>query len=282
MLLRQEVSFPMLSLDRSILLRGGGDLATGVAVILLRAGHPVVVAELPEPRVVRRAVALAEAVYEGRVTVEGVAGVRCDGGAAALAALGRPDEVPVVVDPELASFCAFRFLAVVDATMRKRPPDARPACGRFWVGLGPGFTAGRDVDAVIETQRGPLLGRAILDGAAEADTGVPGEVGGESLRRLLRAPADGIWRTEHVPGDLVREGDVVAAVETPGGALVEVRSALDGKLRGLLRPGLRVARGLKVGDVDPRGAAVDHRRISDKALAVGRGVLEALRALEAR
>ena len=181
--------------------------------------------------------------------------------------------VPVAVDPDGALVRSLRPAAVVDARMAKRNLGTSRADAPVTIALGPGFEAGRDVDFVIETKRGPCMGRVIESGSAEPDTGVPGEVGGVAAERLLRAPAAGEFRSRARIGDLVRAGDAVAEV---GGTAVRAR--IPGLLRGLAADGLVVEQGDKVGDVDPRGATVDARVISDKARGVGRAVLAALRA----
>jgi len=254
-----------------VVVRGGGDLGTGVAHALCGAGYRVLVLETDRPRAVRRAAAFAEAVYAGRAVVEGVEAILVPTPRAASALGGGA--LPVAVDPEGALVRSLRPAAVVDARMAKRNLGTSRADAPVTIALGPGFEAGRDVDVVIETNRGPAMGSVIERGAAEPDTGVPGELGGVALERLLRAPASGEFRATRRIGDLVREGDVVGAV---GGAPVAAR--ISGVLRGLAADGLPVASGQKVGDVDPRGAEVDATLISDKARAVGRAVLAALRA----
>lgn len=267
-----------------VVIRGGGDLGTGVAHALHRAGYRVAVLEAERPRAVRRAAAFAEAVYAGRTVVEGVeavlvrpAGVGdaagADAGAIADAVGAMRGAVPVVVDPIGGVMRSLAPDAVVDARMAKRNLGTTRADAPVTVALGPGFEAGRDVDIVIETNRGPSLARVIERGAAEPDTGVPGDVGGAAAERLLRAPVAGEFAPARRIGDVVREGDVVASV---GGAPVTAR--ISGLLRGLAAEGLLVAAGEKVGDVDPRGREIDPAAISDKARAVGRAVLAALRA----
>jgi len=253
-----------------VLIKGGGDLGTGVAYRLRRAGMQVVVTELAQPTVIRRAVSLAEAVYEGEVVVEGLHGrLVPDAGTARLAlAAGL---VPVLVDPRVDITTELRPRAVVDARMAKRNLGTRLDEAQVVVGLGPGFMVGRDVHAVIETARGHYLGRVHLSGEAAPNTGIPGSVGGESARRILRAPTDGVFQAFKRIGDPVAGGEVVAQV---GDRPIETR--LSGVLRGILRDGLTVQRGMKVGDIDPRGVRDYCFTISDKALAVGGGVLEAI------
>jgi len=251
-------------------LRGGGDLATGVAWHLTRARWPVVVLELPEPLTVRRTVALSTAITEERVTVQGMEGVLVASPRKAMAA-AEGGYVAVMVAPELAALNPVRPDVVVDARLAKRNIDTSLNDADFVVALGPGFTAGRDCHAVVETMRGPHLGRVKYGGSAQSDTGVPAEVGGRSFDRVLRAPVAGevSWRVEI--GKRVVSGQPLGEV---GGQVVE--APFDGVLRGAIRPGMTVPSGLKIGDVDPRGDPSACNTISDKALRVGEGVLEAI------
>ncbi len=253
-----------------VLMKGAGDLATGVAYRLHRVGMQVVMTEVAQPTAIRRAVAFAEAVYQGGVVVEGIRARLVDGPQAARLALAEA-VVPVLIDPEAGVAGELRPLAVIDARMAKRNLGTRQEEARVVVGLGPGFVAGRDVHAVVETLRGHTLGRVILAGEAAPNTGVPGRVGGETERRILRAPTEGVFQAPRQIGDGVVEGAVVAQV-----AGEPVRAHLSGVLRGILHDGLAVRRGMKVGDVDSRGVRDDCFTISDKALAVGGGVLEAI------
>ncbi|HXZ63234.1 MAG TPA: selenium-dependent molybdenum cofactor biosynthesis protein YqeB [Streptosporangiaceae bacterium] len=256
---------PAGSADTLVLLRGGGDLATGAAWRLTRAGFPVVVCELEHPLTVRRRVALSSAVADGRVDVEGMVGVRATVSEAI--GLARQGLVPVVVSPGLPDLPA---QVVVDARMAKRTLDTTIDDAPLVVALGPGHTAGVDAHAVVETMRGPRLGRVLWSGSAAPDTGTPGEVSGHGAERVLRAPAEGAAHWQACIGDLVEAGAVLGTV---GGR--EVRSPFAGVVRGLVADGTIVPGGLKVGDVDPR-ADTDCQEISDKALAVGGGVLEAV------
>ncbi len=258
-------SGPVGCADTLVLLRGGGDLATGAAWRLTRAGFPVVVCELEHPLTVRRRVALSSAVADGRVDVEGMVGVRAT--ASDAIGLTRQGLVPVLVSPELPEL---PVQVVVDARMAKRALDTTIDDAPLVVALGPGYTAGVDAHAVVETMRGPRLGRVLWSGSAAPDTGTPGEVAGHGAERVLRAPAEGAARWEARIGDLVEAGAVLGTV---GGR--EVRSPFAGVVRGLVADGTVVPADLKVGDVDPR-ADTDWQEISDKALAVGGGVLEAV------
>lgn len=250
--------------------RGGGDLATGVVYRLVRAGFPVVVTEAAEPTVVRRTVALAEAVYQEEVVVEGLRGRRVNHPDAALAVL-KEGMVPVLVDPQALSVAHLRPWVVVDAIMAKRNLGTRISDAPVVVALGPGFQAGVDAHAVIETNRGHYLGRVILQGSAEPNTGVPGPVGGYSVERVLRAPGPGVVRAAKQIGAEVKVGEVVAWVGEQA-----VEAPIQGILRGLIREGIAVRAGTKMGDIDPRAAREHCFTISDKALAVGGGALEAV------
>ena len=243
-------------------------MASAGARLLFLAGFQVVVLEREQPLAVRRLVSFAQAVLDGTVDVEGVPGRRIEGD---LPSPLAADFVPVSVDPDGLSLARLQPQALVDARMAKRNLGTARSNARLVVGLGPGFVAGLDVHAVVETQRGPNLGAVIWAGAAAADTRVPAEVMGFRDERVLRAPSPGRFRGLAKIGALVAEGDVAGEVE--GAA---VRAGVSGLVRGLLADGVRVDAGLKVGDIDPRGAGVDPSRISDKARAVAAGVLEAV------
>ncbi len=257
-------------IDALVVIRGGGDLASGVAFRLFRAGFGVAITEIREPTAVRRTVSFAEAIYAGETTVEGVRACRAASHREALQLLEQ-GMVPVLVDPEAKCIQRLRPRAVVDGIMAKRNTGTSINDAPVVIGLGPGFTAGLDCHAVIETNRGHHLGRVIVDGAAGADTGVPGAIAGETERRVLRSPGAGELRAKHAIADLVRPGDVVAEVDGQ-----PVLSQLDGVLRGLLHDGLAVRPGLKVGDVDPRAKPEHCFTVSDKSLAVAGGALEAI------
>jgi len=249
-----------------VLIRGGGDLATGVAIRLHRAGLRVVVSELGHPLAVRRAVSFSEAIYEREWTVEGITAVRAESLRDAHD-LGTRGLVPVLVAPALVSFFSQRLDVVVDARLTKRPPDTETSMAPLVVGLGPGFVVGQHCHAVVETKRGHTLGRVAWAGTALPDTATPDG----DPRRVLRSPADGTLVTRHDIGDEVEEGSAVASVD--GHVVV---SPFRGILRGLLRNGALVSRGVKIGDIDNRCTRADCFLVSDKALAVGGGVLEAL------
>jgi xanthine dehydrogenase accessory factor len=256
--------------DRPLaLIKGAGDLGSGVALRLSRAGFAVVMTETASPTVVRRTVAFAETVYSGVAHVEELEGALA-GSEEEVRLLVDQGKVAVIVDPGASIRFALRPPLLVDAIMAKRNLGTSIDDAPVVVALGPGFVAGRDAHAVVETKRGHTLGRVITEGQALPDTGVPGEVGGFAAERLLRAPVAGIFRGEREIGDEIRVGEIVGFVEdTP------VLSRLDGVLRGLLRSGLPVTEGFKLGDVDPRATRDHCFLVSDKALAIAGGVLEA-------
>lgn len=256
--------------DWIIVLKGGGDLGSGVVYRLHRAGLRVLVTELPAPLVIRRQVALATAVYQGVVKIENVVGRRVESDPEIFTAW-QAGEVPVLVDPQTSIVPRLGPTVLVDAVMAKKNTGTHVDDAPIVIALGPGFVAGRDAHAVIETQRGHYLGRAIYQGAAAPDSGRPGSTQGVTVKRVLRAPTAGRFATSCQIGERVQAGQVVARVN---GA--PVHTAIDGVVRGLLADGLDVEAGLKVGDVDPRGVVEHCFSISDKALAVGGGVLEAV------
>lgn len=253
-------------------IQGAGELASGVAFRLIRCGYRVILAEVPQPRSVRRRVCFSEAVHGGSCVVEGIPGRLHPVETIDF----RAGEAAVTVDPLAEALARLRPAAVVDARMTKREPAPLPTGDSLRIGLGPGFLAGENCDRVIETHRGARLGEVIEAGAAAADTGVPGPVGGRTSERLLRSPAAGRLEPRLRIGDLVEAGEMVGTV-----AGEPVISKIDGMLRGLVHPAVELSPGEKVGDVDPRGPAIDPDLVSDKALAVAGGVLEALLAMGA-
>jgi xanthine dehydrogenase accessory factor len=257
-----------------VLLRGGGDLATGVALRLYRAGIRMVIAELAQPLAVRRTVSFAEAVYAGQHTVEGVIArlVKRDQLQASLDA----DEIPVLIDPDANILSAlrepqgsaFHFPIVVDARLLKTPPPPLPTPVPLHIGLGPGFHAGQNCHAVIETRRSHTLGRVYWTGTTQPDSGEPEG----DRRRVLRAAGDGVLISKVNIGEQVEEGQEIAVI----GDQFSVVSPFAGLLRGLIHDGLHVTKGMKIGDVDARNNASACTLVSDKALAIGGGVLEAI------
>ena len=253
-----------------VVLRGGGDLGTGAALRLQRAGWRVLITELAQPLVIRRAVAFASAIYAGTIEVEGTLAQRID----------RVDEVdrvwaldrlPIIVDPDRSISAPLNSAALIDAIMAKYNTGTRLTDAPIVVALGPGFAAGVDCHAVVETNRGHNLGRVYYRDSAEADTGVPGQIGGENNRRVLRAPVAGVFRAERKIGDVVKTGEVIGYVGS-----LPLAAQIDGVLRGVLADGLSIVGRTKVADIDPRGDVRHCFSVSDKAWAVGGGVLEAV------
>ncbi|HSM72017.1 MAG TPA: selenium-dependent molybdenum cofactor biosynthesis protein YqeB [Anaerolineales bacterium] len=260
-----------MSRNNRVLIRGGGDLATGVAVRLHRAGIRVVIVELAQPLAVRRTVSFAEAVFDGVVEVEGIRARLIE--AKQLSAWDDADEIPVLIDPNADILSTFHFPVVVDARLTKQPPSPISQDIPLHIGLGPGFHAGRNCHAVIETNRSHTLGRVIWDGTAQPDSGEPEG----NPRRVLRAPADGTVISKASIGDHLEEGQVIAEIQSEvGDRKSQILSPFKGVLRGLIRDGLEVPKGLKIGDVDPRDDARLCYLVSDKALAIGGGALEAI------
>ena len=253
-----------------VLIRGGGDLASGVAVRLHRSGFNVVITELAQPLVVRRSVSFAEAVPEGRQQVEGISALLAAGPAEARDAI-RGGNIPVLVDPDLECLGELHPDVVVDARMRKQAPGRGKDLATLVIGLGPGFVAGENCHAVIETNRGHDLGRVLWAGTPQPDTGIPALVLGYASERVLRAPGDGELISGAKIGDRVEKGTVIALI---GGQAI--LAPFDGVLRGLLRPGTRVAEGMKIGDIDPRDDPNLVLLVSDKSRAIGGAVLEAI------
>lgn len=254
-----------------ILVRGAGDLATGTILHLHRCGFRVIAAECMQPSAIRRGAAFSEAVYDGVAMVEGVICRRIDS-IDALEHCWERGEVPLIVDETLECLGLLRPAAIVDAILAKRNLGTRRDMARVTVALGPGFTAGDDVDAVVETMRGHDLGRVIYAGAALPNTGVPGLIAGEGTKRVIHAPADGKIVPKAKIGDLVEAGQTIAMLgETP------VTATLTGVLRGLIREGYPVTKGLKIADIDPRGEQQKNCfTVSDKARCIAGGVMEAL------
>ncbi len=252
-----------------VLIRGAGDLATGTALRLHRAGFQVIMTDLPKPTAIRRTVCFSEAVVNGTAVVEGVTArlARTEEAEEIL----RRGEIPVLTDPECECRTVFKPQVLVDAILAKKNLGTTITDAPVVIALGPGFTAGVDCHAVVETMRGHYLGRVILSGAAQANTAVPGLIGGYAGERVLRAPADGVFRGCLEIGSQVEAGAVAGYVGD-----VPMVCTIGGILRGLLADGTQVTKGMKAGDVDPRCCRDHCFCASDKALAIGGGVLEAI------
>ena len=257
-----------------ILIRGAGDLATGIASRLYGAGHKLLMTEIEVPLTVRRTVALSRAVYEGRAQVEEMLGILAEGRTEAEKIMAQGD-IAVMVDEEAACREWFQSDVIVDAILAKKNLGTRITDAPFVIAAGPGFTAGKDCNCVVETKRGHTLGNAIWKGSAIPNTGVPGNVAGYTIERLIRAAADGSLEPRVQIGDHVETGDIVALT---GG--VPVYAQMTGIVRGMLQAGVQVKKDLKIGDIDARAELSHCYTISDKARAIGGGVLEAVSGFE--
>lgn len=253
-----------------ILIKGAGDLASGVAVRLAHCGFPIVMTDLPHPTSIRRTVCFSEAIPKGEFTVEDVTAVRADSVDDVKTILAR-GQIAVLADPDASCVHVLRPEVVVDAILAKRNLGTSISDAPIVVALGPGFTAGVDCHAVVETMRGHDLGRVILQGSAAPNTGVPGNIAGFSSERVLRAPENGVFTEIRHIGDLVKRGETVAEVDGE-----PIHSTIDGVIRGLLPTGTPVTAGMKSGDIDPRPVLEHCTTVSDKARAIGGGVLEAI------
>ena len=253
-----------------ILVKGAGDLATGTAVRLYRAGFQVVMTDIAQPTAVRRTVAFSQCIYDGQTTVEGITARKAENRDQVRDILAA-GEIPVLVDPQAAILAQLPFMVVVDAILAKKNLGTTISDAPIVLALGPGFTAGVDCHGVIETKRGHDLGRLILEGSAIPNTGVPGDVGGYTKERIIRAPAGGPFEPVAQIGQQVNLGDVVAKVNG-----IPVTAQLTGIVRGMLPAGIPVTAGMKSGDIDPRCEVRHCFTVSDKARAIGGGVLEGI------
>lgn len=258
-----------------VIVRGGGDIATGTIYKLYKCGFKVLVLEVANPSAIRRNVAFSEAVYEGQQTVEDLTGYMATDLEEAVAML-KDGKLTLLVDPKGESICKLEPLAVVDAILAKKNLGTGKEMADIVIGLGPGFTAGKDVHAVIETMRGHSLGRVIYEGGTIANTGIPAIVGGFGKERVIKSPAKGILRNRKRIADVVKKGDVIALIEGEETETLVIAS-IDGILRGMIRDGYPVTEGFKIADIDPRMEELENCfTISDKARCIAGGVLEAI------
>lgn len=251
-----------------VVVRGGGDLATGVIMRLVNAGLPVVVLETEQPTVIRTTVSFAQAMFSGTATVEGLHAKRCADVGEAMEVL-QSGIVPLLADPQGLSLEKLKPLCLIDAILAKKNLGTHIGDAPLVIALGPGFTAGKDCHVVIETKRGHSLGRVIRQGEAIANTGIPGIIGGFGRERVIHSPVEGVFFSDCKIGDLVSKGEVLAYVGEEA-----IYATLDGMVRGLLNNGLAVPAGFKIADIDPRGLDADYTTVSDKAKAIGGSVLE--------
>ncbi|HVP15690.1 MAG TPA: selenium-dependent molybdenum cofactor biosynthesis protein YqeB [Terriglobales bacterium] len=260
-----------------VLIKGAGEQASGVAHRLFRCGFRVAMTDLARPTAIRRTVSFASAIEDGAIEIEGVRGARHRLEDLAAPEAGGWDHVPVIVDPESRVVALWRPDVIVDARILKTNLDNRLEDAALVIGLGPGLEAGRHVHVAIETRRGHDLGRIVERGFTSPDTGEPGEIGGYARERLLRAPVSGTFESRRAIGERIAAGEEFGSV-----AGASIRAAIAGLVRGLLRPGLEVHAGQKIGDIDPRGDPALCRTISDKARTISGSVLEVVVAHAAR
>jgi len=254
-----------------VLIRGAGEMASGVAHRLYRSHFKVCLLEIEQPIAVRREVSFCGAIYEGEKEVEGIR-AKFIRHPEEIPSVWKEEKIPLLVDPEgKETRKCLKPDVVVDAIMAKHNLGTRLSDASLVIGLGPGFTAGKDVHVAIETNRGHNLGRVILSGSAEPDTGIPGEIGGYGVERVLRTMKAGIFRPKKLIGDRINKGSVVAVVDD-----YPIIAVISGVIRGLLSEGVGAKKGMKVGDIDPRGKRELCFSISEKARAIGGGVLEAI------
>ena len=258
-------------IDRlTVLIKGGGEMASGIAHRLVMCHFKVCMTEIAQPRAVRRGVSFSEAIYEGEKTVEGITAKHVSSYEEVPRAWDN-DKIPVIVDAEAVTREFLKPDVLVDSIVAKKNLGTKITDAPLVIALGPGFHAGRDVHLVVETNRGHNLGRVISDGEAEKDTGIPGIIAGFSTERVLRAPTDGQLTTSRDIGDYIESGDIIAMVND-----FPVRAEIKGIIRGLLRNNSEVWNGMKIGDIDPRGIKQYCYTISDKARAVGGALLEGI------
>jgi len=260
----------MLKQNYKVLIKGAGDLATGIACRLFESGFSVLMTEIEYPTSIRRTVAFSEAVYMGTASVENINAILCADVSECNSVI-KNGNIGLIVDKNASIKDSWQPDIIVDAILAKKNLGLSISDAAVTIGVGPGFFAQKDCHCVIESQRGHYLGKCIYYGSAEENTGVPGNIGGYSTERLLKSPSDGFFHSDLNIGDYVKKGDIVAYVEEN-----PVFAAIDGSLRGLLMNGLQVHSNMKIGDIDPRSEKKHCFSVSDKARSIGGGVLEAI------
>lgn len=257
--------------EEIVIIRGGGDIASGVIQKLHRSGFKVLVLEVEKPTSIRRKVSFSEAIYDKYITIENITAVHINNMEEILNTWER-DEIPVAIDPSGKYIDILKPYIVIDAILAKKNLGTKKDMAAITIALGPGFEANRDVNIVVETNRGHDLGRLIFSGKAIENTGVPGEIGGYSKERVLYSPYSGTINNVKEIGDVVKARDVIAYVEN-----MEIKATIDGVLRGLIRDNSKVHKGLKIADIDPRLTEKKNcYTISDKARNIGGAVLEGI------
>lgn len=256
-----------------VIVRGAGDLATGVVYSLYKAHFKVIILETQHPSAIRRKVALSEAVYDGKIKVEDIEAVLVKSYEEALNTINK---IPILIDPNCEILNHIKPTFLIDAIIAKKNLGTNKSMAKYTIALGPGFTAGKDCDIVIETMRGHNLGRMYLEGEAIPNTGIPGNIGGKEAERVIHASSDGIIENIKNIGDFVREKEIIAYINNDN-KKIEVTAPFEGLLRGIIRDGFKVYKGLKIADIDPRKSEYDNCfTISDKARNLGGAVLTAI------
>ena len=264
--------------DELVIVRGAGDLATGIMYSLYKAHLKVIVLETQYPSSIRRRVALSEAVYDGESKVEDIESVLVKSYEEALNIIANQNykKIPILIDPNCDILKNIKPTFLIDAIIAKKNLGTNKSMAKYTIALGPGFTAGKDCDIVIETMRGHNLGRMYLEGEAIPNTGIPGNIGGKEAERVIHASSDGIIENVKNIGDFVKEKEVIAYINN-NNEKIEVLASFDGLLRGIIRDGFKVHKGLKIADIDPRKSEYDNCfTISDKARNLGGSVLTAM------
>ena len=257
--------------EQLIAIRGAGDLASGIALRLWRCGYRVILSELPVPLCIRRTIAFSSAVFDGSAKVENAEGILIHS-TSEVEDIWKENKLPVIVDETAEQILSLHPDVLIDARIIKTwRDDTHLTDAALVIGLGPGFTAGKNAHCVIETNRGHNLGRVFWSGSAEPNTGVPGTIKGEGIRRVVKAPCAGVFEPTVEIGDSVEEGDLIARING-----TEIRAQLTGIVRGIIYPGITVQEKLKIMDIDPRGKREHCFTVSDKATTLGGGVLEAI------
>lgn len=264
--------------DELVIVRGAGDLATGIVYSLYKAHFKVIVLETQYPSSIRRRVALSEAVYDGESKVEDIESVLVKSYEEALNIIANQNykKIPILIDPNCDILKKIKPTFLIDAIIAKKNLGTNKSMAKYTIALGPGFTAGKDCDIVIETMRGHNLGRMYLEGEAIPNTGIPGNIGGKEAERVIHASSDGIIENVKNIGDFVKEKEVIAYINN-NNEKIEVLATFDGLLRGIIKDGFKVHKGLKIADIDPRKSEYDNCfTISDKARNLGGSVLTAM------
>ena len=264
--------------DELVIVRGAGDLATGIVYSLYKAHLKIIILETQYPSSIRRKVSLSEAVYDGESKVEDIEAVLVKSYEEALNIIANQNykKIPILIDPNCDILKNIKPTFLIDAIIAKKNLGTNKSMAKYTIALGPGFTAGKDCDIVIETMRGHNLGRMYLEGEAIPNTGIPGNIGGKEAERVIHASSDGIIENVKNIGDFVKEKEVIAYINN-NNEKIEVLAAFDGLLRGIIRDGFKVHKGLKIADIDPRKSEYDNCfTISDKARNLGGSVLTAM------